>query len=348
MKIFEPITIKNIEFKNRVVMTLMVAFGLSNGDGTMGMDLIQHYLKRAGTGIGLMICQYHAITKDRTIEGVGVYSDSQIDDLRTIATACHDNNTRFFVQLEYPHFDYKNGDTINDLLISDLEEIEREFINSAKRCFEADCDGIELHGAHGFFLNMFSSALANKRTDQYGGYLKGRLRLAKNIVKGIKKFNNDNFILSYRMGWNESLEDDIEMAQMLEKLGVEMLHVSTGIPSDRKISVPYVFPCNDVVYTGTQIKAHVSIPVIAVNDIETVKTGNYLIENNLSDFVAYGKPFLADENFMVKSLDNIDYKPCLKCKNCKWFINGKRCPVQIKLNNIIKKEVNNYGFFTTS
>ena len=331
MKIFEPITIKNIEFKNRVVMAPMVAFGLSTGDGTMGMDLIQHYLKRAGAGIGLMICQAHAITKDRTTEGVGIYSDSQIDDLRTIANACHQNNTRFFVQLAYPHFDYKNGDTIDNLSIKDLEEIECAFIYAAKRCFQAGCDGIELHGAHGFFLNLLSSASSNKRSDKYGGDLEGRLRLATNIVEGIKQFSDDNFILSYRMGWNDSIEDDIEMAQMLEKLGIEMLHVSTGIPSDRKISVPDGFPCSGVVYTGTQIKAHVSIPVIVVNDIETVKNGDYLIENNLSDFVAYGKPFLADESFIVKSRNNIDYKPCLKCKNCKWFTNGKRCPVQVKL-----------------
>lgn len=267
MKIFEPIAVKNIEFRNRIVMAPMVAFGLSNGDGTLGVELIQHYLNRAKTGIGLIISQSHSVTKDRTIEGVGVYSDLQIEDLRIIATVCHENNTRFFVQLEYPHYNYKNGDSINKLSINELGKIERHFISSAKRCFQAGCDGIELHGAHGFFLNMIASDSSNRRTDRYGGCLDGRLRLVTNIVKGIKKFSDDNFIISYRMGWNESIEDDIEMAQMLEKLGIEMLHISTGIPFERNIPVPDSFPCNNVVYTGTQIKAHVGIPVIAVNNI---------------------------------------------------------------------------------
>jgi len=331
MKIFQPITVKNIEFNNRVVMAPMVPFGLAKGNGTMGMELVRHYLERASTGIGLMISQAHSVTPDQTIDGVGVCSDAQLSELSTIAAACHENNVRFFVQLAYPGYDHNNGDTIDSLSENTLAKIEREFINAAKICFQAGCDGIELHGAHGFFLNMFSSALSNKRTDKYGGDLAGRLTLVTNISQGIREFSNDNFILSYRMGWNESIEEDIAMAQMLEKLGIEMLHISTGIPFNRNISVPDGFPGNDVVYTGTQIKERINIPVIVVNDIETIRTGNYLIENNLSDFVAYGKPFLADENFIVKSLHDVDYKPCLKCKNCQWFTNGKRCPVQLKL-----------------
>ncbi|WP_315119745.1 tRNA-dihydrouridine synthase [uncultured Clostridium sp.] len=177
---------------------------------------------------------------------------------------------------------------------------------------------------------MFASPIANKREDKYGGELRSRLLLVENIVKDIKEFTDDDFIISYRMGWNDDLNLDIKTAQALESIGLESLHISSGIPNDRKIEIMDDFKFNDIVYTATQIKSHVNIPIIAVNDIQTLNRGNSLLENNLCDFVAYGRPFLADGAFMERSLHDYNYKPCFGCKNCRWFIDGKKCPGQIK------------------
>jgi 2,4-dienoyl-CoA reductase-like NADH-dependent reductase (Old Yellow Enzyme family) len=69
--------------------------------------------------------------------------------------------------------------------------IRNEFVSAAELYKQAGCDGIELHGAHGFFLNMVASPLSNKRGDQYGGDINGRLLLVKKIVKEIKAFANE-------------------------------------------------------------------------------------------------------------------------------------------------------------
>lgn len=208
-----------------------------------------------------------------------------------------------------------------------------EFINGARICKDAGLDGIELHGAHSFFLNMMVSPLSNRREDEYGGDINGRLFLLKEIIECIQDFDDDNFIVSYRMGWNENQDMDIKTAQAMENMGIDMLHVSSGIPVDRKIEVPAEFPYNEVVYTGCQIKKQVNIPVIVVNDIRTLNRGNYLLKNGLCDFVAYGRPFLADENFMTRSLVDPTYDPCLGCKTCQWFENGDKCPVQMKTDH---------------
>jgi 2,4-dienoyl-CoA reductase-like NADH-dependent reductase (Old Yellow Enzyme family) len=211
-----------------------------------------------------------------------------------------------------------------------MEEIKEEFVNAAKRCKEAGCDGIELHGAHGFFLNSVASPLSNMREDHYGGELDGRLLLVSRIVRGIKAFADDDFIISYRMGWNDDLDTDIRTAQALEALGIELLHVSSGIPVGRKLVVPDDFPFNDIVYTGVQVKKNAHIPVIAVNDIRTLRRGSSLLESKQCDFVAYGRPFLADDAFLRNSLDDCDYTPCYRCKICQWFINGEKCPAKNK------------------
>lgn len=331
--IMSPIKVKNVDFKNRVVMAPMVIFGLTSENGVMEPKLVEHYLKRADTGIGLMISQALSVSPDEKINGgAGAYSDSHIPYLSKIKEACHKNGTRFFAQLAYPGFSYYNDRSkdVNELKEKDLTKIRDEFINGAEICKKAELDGIEMHGAHTFFLNMMASPQSNKREDEYGGDINGRLFLLKEIVNGIKDFAGDDFIMSYRMGWNDNLDLDIKTAQAMENLGLDMLHISSGIPWDRKLEIPADFPYNEVVYTGCQIKKHVNIPVVVVNDIRTINRGNYLLENDLCDFVAYGRPFLVDENFMTESTVDPTYDPCLKCKRCQWFENIDKCPGQIK------------------
>nr|WP_232035585.1 tRNA-dihydrouridine synthase [Methylomusa anaerophila] len=331
MEILEPIRIKNVDFKNRVVMAPMVPFGMPiQPSGSMSDKVLQHYLQRASNGMGLIITQAFSVTSRKKHDGgIGVYSDDHKAYLKTLTKVYHAEGTRIFVQLAYPSAGFHRGDSINDLSEYDIKTIKDEFVYAAKLCKEAGCDGIELHGAHGFFLNIMASSLANKREDQYGGDLDGRLRLVKNIVEEIRTFADEPFIISYRMGWNGSLENDIRMAQALERGGIELLHISSGIPAVRKMEIPDEFFFNEIVYTGIQIKKNVSIPVIVVNDIRTLSRGNYLIENGLCDFAAYGRPFLADAAFMTTSLNNCDYEPCLRCKTCQWFINGEKCPAKI-------------------
>ncbi|KNF09094.1 NADH:flavin oxidoreductase/NADH oxidase [Gottschalkia purinilytica] len=223
MKILNSIRIKNVDFKNRIVMAPMVHFELSP-------------------------------CKDGGIE---VYSHAHIDYLKKLVEACHSNRTKFFAQIAYPSIGYHNGDSIDQLTEDDMEEIKNEFVRAAKLCKQAGCDGIELHGAHSFFLNMVTSPLSNKRGDKYGGDINGRLLLVKKIVEEVKVFADDDFIISYRMGWNDDLELDIQTAQALERIGIELLHISSGIPVDRKLEIPSDFIFNEVVYTGIQIKKHV-------------------------------------------------------------------------------------------
>lgn len=328
MKIFESIRIKNVPFQNRVVMAPMVPFGMPElPTGVMSDTLLRHYLDRAANGLGLMITQSLSVTsKLPAAGGAGIYADEHIGHLSAIAAACHEHGTKMFVQLAYPSAGHQNGESVNGLAVEELEEITEEFVKAAFRCKEAGCDGVELHGAHGFFLNMLASPLANKRTDSYGGDLNGRLHLVRNIIDGIRPILDDDFILAYRMGWNDDLNIDIQTAQAMEALGVELLHVSSGISEGRHMDLPENFPYNTIVFSGTEIKKHVNIPVMVVNDIRTLTRGNTLLERGLCDFVAFGKPFLADPLFYAKSLENVDYQPCFRCKNCLWFTHYDRCP----------------------
>lgn len=61
-----------------------------------------------------------------------------------------------------------------------------------------------------------------------------------------------------------------------------------------------------------------------------------MIQKDCCDFAAYGKPFLADADFVEHSAKSNDYKSCFECRECKWFTNSEKCPAQI----IAKDHVN--------
>ena len=307
--IFSQIKVKGVNFSNRIVMAPMVHFGYKNKNGNMEEKLLNTYLNYADKGIGLIISQALLVTDKKEIVGdvsnwAGIYSNEHIEYLRKISDTYHKYGTKFIAQLNTLNFKFleKNSNDINRLSKEDLIYLRDCFIKSAKFCQEAGLDGIELHGAHTYFFNMLSSEISNKREDNYGGNLIERLNLVKEIIEAIKSFSKDDFIISYRMGWTENINTDIETAKALEKLGIDILHVSSGIPEDRKLKLPNEFEYNDFVYTGIQVKKNVNIPVIVVNDIKTLSRGNKLIEDGDCDFVAYGRLFLSDPNFVIHSL----------------------------------------------
>ncbi|QDR81278.1 YueI family protein [Sporomusa termitida] len=81
MRIFDSIRIKNVNFKNRVVMAPMVPFGMpADQDGMMGNELLHHYLQRTANGMGLMICQSLSVTsQSRSGSGeMEVYMDNTL------------------------------------------------------------------------------------------------------------------------------------------------------------------------------------------------------------------------------------------------------------------------------
>lgn len=335
MKIFEPIQVKKVVFQNRIVMAPMVPFGIPEPfDGVISDELLEHYLSRADNDMGLLIVQALAVTPtDSSINGVGVYrtgifSDEHKTPLKAIADTFHAHGSKVFVQLGFPSRDFDSGASVNGYTTAEMQHIRNVFIDAARRCREAGCDGVELHGAHGFFLNMVTSEQSNRREDIYGGSFENRMRFVGEVVAGIKAWAGDDFIIAYRMGWNKDLESDVQMVRTLKQFGVEMLHISLGIPSDRRLPLPDDFLYNDIVYTGTHIKEYVDIPVIVVNDIRTLNRANILLEQGKCDFTAFGRPFLANHRFLTHSLEHYDYSPCFGCKECKWLEHYEKCPAR--------------------
>ena len=344
--LFTPHKIRNLEIKNRIVLPPMVCFGASGANNFVSEKNIQHYEAIAKGGSGLVIVEAAAVSKNGrlSVDQLGIWDDQFIEGLSHIVKVCHENNAKVFAQIHHAGLkspkavnedtisssDYDNGRvSARGLTQDEITQIHKDFIDGAIRAQKAGFDGIEQHGAHGYLFTQFFSSKINTRTDQYGGSLHNRLKIATDIFKGIKENTRDNFIVGIRMGCNENdLETSIAMARHFEAIGMDYLHISTGFDnSSIDVELPSNFPCNWIVYGATQIKENVNIPVIAVNSITKPEQARYLIDHNLVDFVAMGRAQLADPNF-VNHIKDDSMINCLGCRPCGWFTKANNCPTR--------------------
>ncbi|WP_300620899.1 NADH:flavin oxidoreductase [uncultured Fusobacterium sp.] len=300
--IFDSFKIKNIELRNRIVLPPLVRFSIVGLDGYVTDELVEWYEDVLRGGVGFVIVEATAVSEDGKLREnqLGIWNDSFIPGLKRIADKCHEYNVPVIIQIHHAGFkeDIKNVDK------SVLEDILEKFKIAFHRAKLAGFDGIEIHGAHTYLISQLNSRLWNTRNDEYGGSFEGRMYFSKRLIEETRKLFDDNFILGYRMGGNEpELSDGIEIAKYLEGLGVDVIHVSSGVPDPKymrkeKIDIPSDFPLDWVIYMGVEIKKHLSIPVIGVRNIKKESQASWLVENNLLDLVAVGRAMIARPNWV--------------------------------------------------
>ncbi|MBR8702234.1 NADH oxidase [Fusobacterium sp. DD29] len=295
-KLFDSFQIRNIKLKNRIVLPPLVRFSIVGTDGLVTDDLVKWYEDVAEGGVGMIIAEATCVSEDGKLREnqIGIWDDYFIPGLSRIADKCHEYGVPVMIQLHHAGF----KDKIKDVPASVLEGILEDFKKAFVRAKKAGFDGIEIHGAHTYLISQLNSRLWNTRDDEFGGDFIRRMNFSKRLIEETRDLFDENFILGYRMGGNEpELEDGIKIAKYLESLGVDLLHVSSGVPNpeymrEEKVDVPADFPLDWVIYMGTEIKKQVNIPVIGVRKIKKEKDASWLIENNLLDLVAVGRAMI--------------------------------------------------------
>jgi NADPH2 dehydrogenase len=363
--LFSEISIRNLKFKNRIVMPPMVCSGFTGEDGLFTLSNIGRYRDRARGGVGLIIIEATCINRTGRLSPtqLGLWSDNQIKGFSRMAGYCHEHECRVLAQIHHAGLAAAPGVNLDPVAPSDFQGLSRtnqkiraralslpeiatlqdEFVAAAVRAWKAGLDGVELHGAHGYLISQFFSPLVNKREDNYGGNLTNRARFASETIAKIRRAVGPDFIISCRLGCDEpDIESSIGIARLLEKAGVDLLHISTGMThyiagEIVKIPVPQYFHYNSIVYRGTQIKEKVTVPVIVVDGIRTPLDAAYLVEHQYADFVAIGRGLLADPEWANKGQNFLQVTPCLRCKACAYRIPGRTCP-QTRSKRFIKRD----------
>ncbi|WP_032122296.1 NADPH dehydrogenase NamA [Clostridium amazonitimonense] len=319
MKIFESYKLKDIEFKNRIVLPPMCMYG-TDQEGLAKIFHFIHYTERAIGGVGLIILEATAVTPNGRISSkdLGIWSDNHIETLKTIVESGQKYGSKMAIQLAHAgrkceaEADYivapsaiafsENYREPKELSKEEIKELVKIFKDAAIRADKAGFDMIELHGAHGYLINEFLSPLTNKREDEYGGSTENRVRFLKEILEEINKVWPSNKPIGLRVSASDYAEGGVDINEMVKiidmiKDKVDIIHVSSGavVPTPIK-----TYPGYQIKF-AEEIKHRCNIPTIAVGLIENPDMVEEILQNNRADMVALGRELLRNPYWVLQT-----------------------------------------------
>jgi 2,4-dienoyl-CoA reductase (NADPH2) len=185
----------------------------------------------------------------------------------------------------------------------------------------AQFDAAEIMGSEGYLLNQFLSPVTNRRLDQYGVDLVGRMRLSLEIVRSARAKVGADYPLIFRLSGNDYMEgsttreETLLVARELEEAGVDALNVGIGWHESSVPTVAAIVPEGAFAGIVGEIRQAVKIPVIGSNRINTPETAEQLLIQGSMDFVAPARPWLADPYFAEKARksDRSGLNICIGC-----------------------------------
>ena len=318
MGLLDPLKVKGLTFKNRVVMPPMQT-GRATVEGAVTDRLIGFYVRRS-SALGMLIVEHcYVSARGRlSLKQLGIYDDELIWGLQKLAGSVHAVGTPVVVQISHaggvanrnvigtePAGPSATGKT-RELTRSEIEGLVEEFVVAAERAIKAGFDGVELHGAHGFLLNQFFSPLLNKRGDEYGGSLENRMRFPLMVVERVRESVGGRLLL-YRLGADDlapngtQVEDSAAFAVKLEQCGVDVVDVSGGMcggePKQLRRVKGYFVP------QAYEVKKAVRIPVIGVGRITEAEYADRLVREGKVDLVAVGRALWRDPKWAEKVVE---------------------------------------------
>jgi 2,4-dienoyl-CoA reductase-like NADH-dependent reductase (Old Yellow Enzyme family) len=264
MKLFSPFRIREIELKNRIVVSPMCEY--SAKDGHPQTWHLVHLGSRAIGGASLVFTEASAVEERGRISSAdtGIYADAHVASWRPIAEFIRTHGAVPGMQLAHagrkastaPPWTggkpvsvqdggwepvapsaqaFDSGYTVpRELAVGEIGEIIGAFRKSAERALAAGFEVIEIHAAHGYLLHQFLSPLSNTRTDEYGGKFENRVYIVKQVVRSVREVWPQRLPLFVRVSatdWKEGgwdLTQTIALSQQLKPLGVDLVDVSSG------------------------------------------------------------------------------------------------------------------------
>lgn len=326
----------NLDTKNKVVMAPMTRSRTAQPGDIPTELMATYYAQRASAGfIVSEATQISAQGKGYSFTP-GIYTQAQIDGWKKVTNAVHDNDGIIFSQLwhvgrmSYPVF-HPDGlpvapsalapdaqvwvvgdDGVGRMLdcpipralsTQEIKGIVEDYRQAAVNAIEAGFDGVEVHAGNGYLIDQFLRSTSNKRTDQYGGGLENRIRFALEIIKAISDeigaertaIRLAPFITQRGMNDPEAIDAILLLAKHFDVLGISYIHLAEADWDDAP-TVTESF--------RQQLRENFSGAIVVAGNY-TLDKADELINNNLVDYVAFGRKFLANPDLPYRLSNNL-------------------------------------------
>ncbi len=361
--LFEPFKIGQLEIKNRIVMAPMGAFRLVDNECCFNQRAIDYYVERAKGGVGLIITSVTKVENELDKIKTGIIPIVSINPERFALTAaemterCHAYGAKIFLQLSLgfgrsgapalldappvsasaiPNY-WDPTISCRELTTKEVEWLVKKTAEAAALAKHAGFDGVEIHAVHeGYLLDQFTLSIFNRRTDKYGGDLRGRLTLPCEIVKEIKKVAGQDYpvILRYSVkscikDWREGglpgeeyeekgrdIAEGLEAAKILQEAGYDAFDADAGSYDAWYWAHPPVYLEHGCyLELAEELKKVVTVPVIVAGKMDIPELAEKALQNKQADMISLGRGLLTDPYWPKKVMAGKEesIRPCIGC-----------------------------------
>jgi 2,4-dienoyl-CoA reductase-like NADH-dependent reductase (Old Yellow Enzyme family) len=335
--LFSPLTLRDINFDNRVWVSPMCQYSAT--DGVVGDWHLVHLGSFATGGAGLVMAEASAVSPEGRISPYcpGLWNDTQVNAWSRVTDFIHSQNSKAGIQLAHSGRKGSTSAPWDDHLIAaakeggwtavaptavafegypvpralsteELSDVITSFASAARRAMMAGFDLVEIHAAHGYLLHQFLSPLSNQRTDIYGGSFENRIRLLCEVTQAVRDTIPNGTPLFVRIsatdyapgGWD--LEESIELSSALGKLGVDLIDVSSG-GNVAGVKIP-VGPGYQVAFAD-EIRNKTGIPTSAVGLIIEPEQAEEIIASGKADATMLARAMLRNPRWALHAAEQL-------------------------------------------
>ncbi|MBL7700103.1 MAG: NADPH dehydrogenase NamA [Chitinophagaceae bacterium] len=333
-KLFEPLRIKDVEFKNRIVVSPMCEY--SSEDGFANDWHLVHLGTRAIGGAALVFTEATAVSPEGRISpwDLGIWKDEHIEFLTRIVNFIHRHDSIAGTQLAHAgrkasvDTPWRGGKVLSDedggwdmlapsavpfregervpqeLSVDEIRKVIEDFREAAARALKCGFKVVEIHAAHGYLINEFFSPVSNLRTDSYGGSFENRIRIVFEIIEAVQQVWPKSHPLFVRIsasewsdrGWN--VDDSVRLAKLLKQKGVDLVDCSSGGNVYRaKIELGPMYQ----VPFAEKVKKEADIRTGAVGLITTAQQCEEILQSGKADMIFLARQLLRDPYFPLRA-----------------------------------------------
>jgi anthraniloyl-CoA monooxygenase len=195
---------------------------------------------------------------------------------------------------------------------TDMDAVLNQFVGAVRRGIEAGFDMVELHAAHGYLLSSFITPLTNRRTDEYGGSLRNRLRFPLEVFAAMRAAWPVEKPMSVRISANDWMgeagvtpAEAVEIGRAFADSGADLIDVSAGqtwAESRPTYGRMFQTPFAD------RVRNEAKVATMAVGNIYEPDHVNSILAAGRADLVALARPHLIDPMWTLRAAAGHDYR----------------------------------------
>ncbi|WP_448213649.1 oxidoreductase [Colwellia sp. MEBiC06753] len=330
-----PLDLGFTTIRNRVLMGSMHT-GLEEEHGGF-KKLAAFYAERAKGGVGLIVTGgVSPNTRGRVAPfGSEMSRFWHVNKHREVTDAVHQHGGKICLQLlhtgRYAYHPFSvapsaikapiNPFKPKELSVRQIKATIKDFAKASKLAQKAGYDGVEIMGSEGYLINQFSCKRTNHRTDEWGGSLENRMRLAVETVRATREKVGEHFIIIFRLSMLDLVEggnewhEVVTMAKAIEAAGATIINTGIGWHEARVPTIATSVPRAAFTWITERMKSEVKIPLVTTNRINTPEVAEQVLASGQADMVSMARPFLADAHFVNKAAEGKpeEINTCIGC-----------------------------------